>query len=229
MPESKISKETILIRHGQSTANASGVWQGKLDFPLSDLGREQARTAGEALSEECLDAFYSSPLSRAFETAEIIAREAGFTDDITPMDGLIERGGGAFEGNTWPERERDMPDLIAKFRSVPEEEGWSVVGAETDEEILARFTPAISEILARHPPGSRIVIVAHGGVMRAFLRNLFGGNILSGGERAENASITRVEWLEKGDGGDKPRLTELAATDHLPEAESPPTRGPTSE
>ncbi len=203
----------ILIRHGQSTANASGVWQGKLDFPLSDLGREQARTAGEALADTRLDAFYSSPLSRAFETAEIVARESGFDGDIIPVDGLIERGGGAFEGNTWPERERTMPDLIAKFRSVPEEEGWAVIGAETDEEILARFAPAISKILASHPPGSRIVVVAHGGVMRAFLRDLFGEDILTGDERAENASITRVEWPE----GAPPRLTKLAVTSHLPD------------
>jgi broad specificity phosphatase PhoE len=218
------SKEIILIRHGQSTANASGVWQGKLDFPLSDFGREQARSAGRALASENLDAFYSSPLSRAFETAELVAGEAGFDGDIVPIDGLIERGGGAFEGNTWPEREREMPDLLAKFRSVPEEEAWSVIGAETDEEILARFAPAISEIVSSHPPGSRVVVVAHGGVMRAFLRDLFGKNVLSGGDRAENASITRLEWPEDGE----PRLVELAATSHLPKAVTPPA-GPTSE
>ncbi len=222
------SKEIILIRHGQSTANASGVWQGKLDFPLSDTGREQARSAGKALavSDERLDAFYSSPLSRAFETAEIIAREAGSEASITPVDGLIERGGGAFEGNTWPERERTMPDLVAKFRSVPEEEAWRIIGAETDEEILVRFTAAVSEILASHPPGSRIVVVAHGGVMRAFLRDLFGKDILSGGVRAGNASITRIEWPSDGE----PRLAMLADASHLPEAPdvSRPA-GPTSE
>ncbi|MEW6636961.1 MAG: histidine phosphatase family protein, partial [Actinomycetota bacterium] len=70
--------EIILVRHGQSTANASGVWQGQMEFPLSDEGRHQARLAGRALAEKRLDAIYSSPLSRAFETAEIIAREAGY-------------------------------------------------------------------------------------------------------------------------------------------------------
>lgn len=219
-------KELLLIRHGQSTANASGIWQGKLDFPLSDFGRRQARSAGTALASERLDAFYSSPLSRAFETARLVAEEAGFRGNITPVEGLIERGGGAFEGNTWPEREREMPDLVEKFRSVEEEEGWRVIGAETDEEILRRFAPAISEILSRHDAGSRIVVVTHGGVMRAFLRDLFGENVLSGGERAENASITRLEWPAEGG----PRLTDLAATSHLPqipEVSRPP--GPTSE
>lgn len=216
-------KELILIRHGQSTANASGVWQGKLDFPLSDEGREQARCAGKALAGETLGAIYASPLSRAFETAEIIAEESGFEGEIVPLDGLIERGGGVFEGSTWAEREQTMPDLIAKFRSVPEEEGWKVVGAETDEEILSRFSSSVSEILSRHQAGSRIIVVSHGGVMRAFLRDFFGEEVLSGGERAENASITRIEWPED----DEPRLAELASTDHLPSV----TRrtGPTSE
>ncbi|MGH3088662.1 MAG: histidine phosphatase family protein [Rubrobacteraceae bacterium] len=220
MPE---FKEIILIRHGQSTANATGVWQGKLDFPLSEEGREQARYAGEALAGQTLDAFYSSPLSRAFGTAEIVAREAGFKGEIEPVDGLIERGGGAFEGSTWAEREEEIPELVAKFRSVPEEEGWKVIGAETDEEILNRFAPAISEMLSLHPTGSRIVVMSHGGVTRAFLRDLFGGSILSGSERAANASITRIEWPEDT----APRLTLLAATDHLPRVTRP--EGPTSE
>lgn len=218
------SKELILIRHGQSTANARGIWQGKLDFPLSEEGQKQARAAGRALAGERLDAIYSSPLSRAFETAEIVAEEAGAACEVVAVDGLIERGGGAFEGDTWPERERTMPDLVEKFRSVPEEEGWAVIGAETDEEILARFAPAISEIMSGHPPGSRVVVVAHGGVMRAFLRDLFGDTVLAGGERAENASITRIEWPEE----DEPRLLQLATTDHLPDVVSRPA-GPTSE
>src|SRR3712207_9239829 len=75
MPE---LQELVLIRHGQSTANATGVWQGQLDFPLSEEGRRQARLTGRALAGESFDGIYSSPLSRAFETAEIISREAGF-------------------------------------------------------------------------------------------------------------------------------------------------------
>ncbi len=95
--------------------------------------------------------------------------------------------------------------------SIPEEDGWVVVGAETDEEVLARFERSISEIRARHPAGARIVVVSHGGAMRAFLRELFGGGILPGAERAPNASITRVEWGTDG----RPRLSELASIRHL--------------
>ena len=208
MPE---RQELLLIRHGQSTANASGVWQGQMEFPLSEEGRKQAHSAGKALAGERFDAIYSSPLGRALETAEIIVQETGFPGDVIPIEGLTERRGGSLEGTTHAERVARNPELVKKLLELPEEERWALVGAETDEEILHRFERAISEIRARHPDGGRIVVVSHGGVMRAFLRDRFGPDILPGTERAPNASITRIEW---GAGGG-PRLLELAATDHL--------------
>ena len=72
---------------------------------------------------------------------------------------------------------------------------------------------AISTISANHPDGGRIVIVSHGGVMRAFLRDLFGPEVLPGAQRAANASITRLQWNEP-----EPRLLVVAATPHLAEA-----------
>ena len=205
-------REIILIRHGQSTANASGVWQGQLDYPLSDEGRRQARHAGLALSNEQIDAFYSSPLSRAFETASIIRDRTGFPGEVVPVGGLSERHGGILEGRTWAEQERRNPELAHTFLAIPEEERWALVGAETDEEVISRFYEALSTISARHPDGSRLVVVSHGGVMRAFLRNLFGPEILPGAQRAANASITRMLWGEA-----EPRLLEVAATTHLAE------------
>lgn len=208
------AQEFLLIRHGQSTANASGVWQGQMEFPLSEEGREQSRLAGKALAGERIDAIYSSPLGRAFETAEIIARETGFGDPVVPVEGLMERGGGSLEGTTRAEREARNPELAEKLLSLPEEERWTLVGAETDEEVLARFEAAISGIRARHTDGERILVVSHGGVMRAFLRDRFGPGVLPGTERAANASITRVEW----ESGAEPRLLEVASTGHLSSA-----------
>lgn len=205
-------QELVLVRHGQSTANARGVWQGQMEFPLSEEGRVQARAAGRALAREPFDGLYSSPLSRAFETARIIRDEAGFPGDPVPVPGLSERKGGLLEGLTWSEQERRNPELARKFLEIPEEERWALVGAETDEEVLARFEEAISSIGGRHPEGSRIVVFSHGGVMRAFLRDRFGPGVLPGARRAANASITRLRW-DPGDAG--PRLVEVASTAHL--------------
>jgi broad specificity phosphatase PhoE len=207
MPE----QEFFLIRHGQSTANASGVWQGQMEFPLSEEGRLQARLAGKALAGQAFDAIYSSPLGRAFETAEIIAREARFTGPVVPIAGLKERHGGSLEGTTYAEREARNPEFTKKLLGLPEEERWTLVGAETDEEVLARFEEAISDLRARHEASARIVVVSHGGVMRAFLRDRFGPGVLPGTERAANASITRIAWGARGE----PRLLEIASTRHL--------------
>ena len=183
-----------------------------MEFPLSEEGRVQAGMAGLALSREPFDGLYSSPLSRAFETAEIIRERTGFAGEVVPVEGLSERSGGILEGHTWAEQERRNPELAKKFLAIPEEERWALVGAETDEEVIARFGEAIASISARHPEGSRIVIVSHGGVMRAFLRELFGPEVLPGAQRAANASITRMQWDEAG-----PHLLEVAATAHLAE------------
>ena len=165
MPE---PQELLLVRHGQSTANAKGIWQGQMEFPLSERGRVQAGLAGRGLSGEPFEGLYSSPLSRAFETAEIIRDRAGFAGEVVPVDGLSERNGGILEGHTWAEQEQRNPELAKKFLAIPEEERWALVGAETDEEVIARFEVALSSIRALHPRGSRIVVVSHGGVMRAF-------------------------------------------------------------
>jgi broad specificity phosphatase PhoE len=206
-------QEIILIRHGQSTANASGVWQGQLDFPLSEQGRLQATHTGRALRGTKISGVYASPLSRAFETAEIVAHEAGFSGKVIPIPDLMERHGGILEGHTWTEQEARNPALAKKFLALAEEERWTLVGAETDEEILARFERALSEILSYHRTADgSLVVVSHGGVMRAFLRARLGSTVLPGAERAPNASITRILW----ESNTTPRLLELASTRHLP-------------
>lgn len=208
------TQEILLIRHGQSTANASGVWQGQMEFPLSEKGRRQARLAGEALSGERIDAIYSSPLSRAFETAEIIARETRFSGEVSPVPELMERAGGLLEGTTSEQRLARNPELMEKFLGIPEEERWFLVGAETDEEVLERFETAVARIRGRHGPGERVLVISHGGSMRAFLRQVFGPRALPGMQRLPNTSITRIEWSTNGL---EPRLLQLASTNHLPE------------
>jgi broad specificity phosphatase PhoE len=204
----------LLVRHGQSTANAQGIWQGQMDFPLSEEGRRQASLAGTGLSGERFEGLYSSPLSRAFETAEIIRDRTGFAGEVVPLGGLSERHGGILEGHTWAEQEHRNPELAEKFLALPEEERWPLVGAETDEEVIARFEAALESIRDLHPAGSRLVVVSHGGVMRAYLREHFGPEVLPGNRRAANASITRLQWA--GDGAN-PNLLELASTAHLAE------------
>ena len=125
----------------------------------------------------------------------------------------MERHGGSLEGTTHAQREARNPELVKKFLALPEEERWTLVGAETDEAVLERFERAISDIRARHAAGARIVVVSHGGAMRVYLRDRFGPDVLPGAVRAPNASVTRIQW----DDAERPHLVELASTEHLAE------------
>ena len=210
--------QIFFIRHGQSTANAEGVWQGQLEFPLSDLGREQARLCGMALSRfGAFSGVYASPLSRASETAEIIRRELSFSGnfagEVTEIAALTERHGGLLQGRPWAQTIEEHPELIEKFRSLPPEEAWSIVGAETDEDLMSRFGKAVAGIRQSHDQAqeTRVVLVAHGGVLRAFLRSVFGEEVLPGTVRAPNASVTHIRW----ESPDEPKLISLASTTHL--------------
>ena len=66
--------QIILVRHGQTPWNLDKIFRGSRDIPLNDQGREKARLAGEWLKEETIHAAYCSPLSRARDTGEAIAR-----------------------------------------------------------------------------------------------------------------------------------------------------------
>ena len=99
-----------------------------------------------------------------------------------------------------------------------------LAGAETDAEVLPRFEQALSEILSRHHPTSGAsVVVSHGGVMRAFLRDRFGPSVLPDQERAPNASITRLLY-DAASPNAKPQLLELASVEHLSREEAQQTQ-----
>lgn len=150
-----MTTELFLVRHGETDWNQQRRIQGLTDIPLNDVGRVQARTTGRLLARRNWDAVYSSPLSRAFETASIIAGELGL-DEPTPVESLVERNYGEAEGLNFLEVERRWPDRGA------------VPGQESREQVVARVVPALRDLAAAHPAQS-LVIVTHGGAIRAVL------------------------------------------------------------
>lgn len=144
-----------LVRHGETDWNRARRIQGSTDIPLNDTGRKQAATTGRLLARREWDAIYSSPLSRAAETASIIAGEVGLDAPVL-IDELVERNYGEAEGLADPELARRFPG------DTP------VPGRETREEVAARVLPALVELAERHPDQA-IVVVAHGGVIRSVL------------------------------------------------------------
>jgi broad specificity phosphatase PhoE len=149
-----------LARHGQSDWNAAGRWQGHADRPLTELGRQQAAELAERLASVPLDAVYSSDLRRALETAEPVAARLGL--DVQAVPALREVDVGAWSGLSRPEVEQRFPDAFARWRGGGQ--GWE--DGETYEQMTERVVGAVLELAAAHP-GGEILVVAHGGPIRA--------------------------------------------------------------
>jgi uncharacterized phosphatase len=160
-----------LVRHGQTDWNAQRRLQGSTDIPLNDVGRAQARDAVAVLSGYEWDAIVSSPLSRAAETADLIAAGLGLTV-ARRVPELTERSFGPAEGmQAGPEL--DALRISGGFR-----------GAESEDEAASRGLAAL-EALAEEFPGRRVLVVAHGTLIRVSLSRAIGRTLQS----VENAVL----------------------------------------
>jgi len=154
-----------LVRHGQTDWNAQRRLQGSTDIPLNDVGRGQARDAVAAQSGYEWDAIVSSPLSRAAETANLIAAGLGLGVDRRVPD-LAERSFGPAEGmQNGPEL--DALRIPGGFR-----------GAESEDEAASRGLASL-EALAEEFRGGRVLVVAHGTLLRLSLSRAIGRTLES--------------------------------------------------
>ncbi len=171
-----------LIRHGSTAWNKEGRVQGLTDNSLDAEGFQQAALLAERLSGEQWDYIYSSDLLRARQTAEVIAERLGLR--ITGLvPGIREMNAGLIEGTTEQERvERWGND-------------WKMLdlGLESPEASEKRGSQVIEEISKKHP-GSHVLIVSHGAILRNSLRRLIPE--LNGIVLLNNTSITRITKLD---------------------------------
>jgi broad specificity phosphatase PhoE len=159
----------LLIRHGQSVGNAADRIQGLNDEPLTDLGREQAQALAYRLrAHYVLSALYSSPLLRALQTAEIIARVLGLSVQVE--DRLKEYDPGVVTGMRWEEVQAQYPEIAKRWA----EDSWRVPipGEEGAEVFQERVMAALEEIVTAHDGDETVAVVAHGGTLSAYLAGL---------------------------------------------------------
>jgi alpha-ribazole phosphatase/probable phosphoglycerate mutase len=150
----------LLARHGQSDWNATHRWQGHADRPLTEKGREQARALAARLAHIELDAVYSSDLQRAADTAVEVGAAQGL--DVIERPELREVDVGSWSGLTRAEAEEQFPRGFARWRDgYP---GWE--DGESYEAMTTRVLGAVLDI-ARADEGGRVLIVSHGGPIRA--------------------------------------------------------------
>lgn len=198
----------IAIRHGETTWNVDTRIQGHLDIPLNETGRKQAERMALALAEEPITAIYASDLTRAWETAQYLARVQGIA--VTREEGLRERGFGDFEGKTFAEIEALLPDQSARWRKRDPE--FAPAGGESLIDLRSRVVATAERLAAEHP-GELIAMVGHGGVMDVLYRAATRLDIQAPRTWAlGNAAINRLLWTPEGF-----TLVGWADTQHLDE------------
>lgn len=169
----------LLARHGQTDWNLERRVQGHTDRALDETGRAQARTLADELEDEQLDAIYSSDLIRALDTARHVADRRGLS--VMALPDLREKHFGTWEGLTDAE-------VIERFPSA-RNDPWG--DGETGESVERRVLRALRRIADAHPNG-RVLVVSHGGPLRAVLRHCRVAH-----ERIANCHVVTLE-IEAG-------------------------------
>ncbi len=178
--------ELIIVRHGQSIADIENRHEGKADFPLTDLGRKQAKNVSKFLKERYIfDEIYSSPLKRASETAEIIGK--GFNQNIVYDDNLREWDNGVIAGLLRKEANILYPEPKGGrkyFQKI--EEGESLLDLRCRAEY---FLANLLEYLQKEDKDKRVCIVSHGKMISMLYRSFLG------------LPLDCDIWLDTGDTG----------------------------
>ena len=158
----------LLIRHGETEWNKLGKFQGCIDIELSTNGINQAGKLRSKINGE-FDLIYSSPLKRAYETAKIIARD---TDkEVKVLEDIREINFGEWEGLTIKEISEKYPEIF-KVWITDKIEAPFVGGDVSIKNAVNRALKCIMEIIEKNK-GKKIIIVAHGGIIKASLIGMF--------------------------------------------------------
>jgi broad specificity phosphatase PhoE len=209
-----VTRRLLLVRHGVTTWNREGRFQGHLDPPLDAAGEQEARLLADRLVTEEPEPIriVTSPLQRASATAALLAEaldRAGRAPQVVPDARLMEIGQGEWEGRTHAELVVSDPQRYAAWRS-----GGGTTqppGAESIEAAMERVAGVLDELM---DPGSQpVCLVSHGGILRLAAGHLLGLAL----ERAwaldvDNASLSR---LTHQDGDDGWRIDAWNDTGHL--------------
>lgn len=164
MPERQTHHYLTLLRHGESTGNAAGIWQGHLDTKLTDAGRAQAAALAARWQSEgkTFDALLASPLLRALETARIIGEVLDLKIETDPV--FMERDNGEMAGTARSQETEGQLPL-----SIYEPLGKS---GESEMSIFLRGAAALQTILQRAP--GRYLVISHGGLLNRMISAALG-------------------------------------------------------
>jgi len=201
------------LRHGETAWNAQGRLCGSTDVPLSDVGRRQAQSLALRLRPIAVDALYSSPLSRAWETASLIGETIGMEPLVDYR--LAELNYGTWEGRTFAEIERDTRAAYEAWDADPAH--LAPPRGETGLQLIQRVMPFLAEVAERHQQGT-VVVVCHKTVCRLIACHILGVPLIEYRRRItiDNAALNILEVMEG-----RWRVVTLNDTCHLPVPTAP--------
>lgn len=158
--------ELVCVRHGRTSWNSVRRFQGRTDIPLDDEGRAQAQALAAHLTGERFAFALSSPLVRAWATAQAIVAQSGVT--VEPEPRLQEMQFGTWEGLTWEEIVAQTPGLAYEYEKSPR--AYVAEGGESFDDLCARVAPVLASVTERLAEDATALLVAHAGPMHALLR-----------------------------------------------------------
>ena len=178
--------ELFLCRHGKTEHNENGIVQGQMDSRINEEGREQARRLRDRLAEEGISKVYSSSMTRAVETAEIVAEPHDL--EVEKSEELKEVSRAEFEG----ERFEDLIEEI--FDSETEDYLWKPEGGESLEEVKERGLNFLNSIKEKNE-GEKVVVVSHGGTISSTLLGILEHSAKNCYRiNQENCNVNKLNW-----------------------------------
>jgi len=160
--------EIILVRHGQTAWNVAEVFRGRLDIELDETGLKQAELLAEYLSHRKLEDVYSSPLRRAVQTAEAVARHHGLTIEISPRLNDIDFG--EWQGLSREEVITKYSELYSAWMTTPHR--VRMPSGENLDEVRQRVVALVNEVVEKHE--AAVALVSHRVVNKVLICALLG-------------------------------------------------------
>ena len=201
----------FLIRHGETNWNKEGRFQGQIDIPLNENGKDQARKTSEYLRNITFNKAFSSSMNRPFETAKIILQNNNDIK-IEKIDALVEISHGLWEGKLEVEIREEWPSLLKNWHEKPEvvvmPEGESI------KDVSERSLEAFGKICLSQKDNDLTLLVAHDAVNKTLICNMLGLNysdiwMIKQG----NGGITVIDIFS--DNSKSPVISSLNITTHL--------------
>ena len=182
----------ILIRHGETDWNREQVFRGRIDVALNEVGVTQARAVQESLKDTEIDGIYSSPLSRAFETATIVGENRNV--EVRGEEGLIDIDFGAWQGLSHQKVKEEYKDLYETWLAQPDLVTFP--DGESLKEVRIRSMESLEEVI-KNNPGKTLALVSHRVVLKVLLCTILGLKLSRFWYlRQDTCAINRVEYKD---------------------------------